>query len=100
MPEVPAYAMRVVDALEAAGHEAWVVGGWVRDALMGRAGHDVDVPCSSPWPETARVLHAAGIEVHEKGTAHGTVTAVVDGRPVETTTYRVEGAYTDLRHPY
>ena len=99
MPEVPAYAMRVVDALEAAGHEAWVVGGWVRDALMGRAGHDVDVTCSSPWPETARVLRAAGIEVHETGTAHGTVTAVVDGRPVETTTYRVEGAYTDLRHP-
>ena len=40
MPEVPPYAMRVVDALEAAGHEAWVVGGWVRDALMGRPGHD------------------------------------------------------------
>ena len=99
MPEVPAYAMRVVDALEAAGFEAWVVGGWVRDALMGRAGHDVDVTCSSPWQETARVLRAAGIEVHETGTAHGTVTAVVDGLPVETTTYRVEGAYTDLRHP-
>lgn len=99
MPEIPAYAMRVVDALEAAGFEAWVVGGWVRDALMGRPGHDVDVTCSSPWQETARVLRAAGIEVHETGTAHGTVTAVVDGCPVETTTYRVEGAYTDLRHP-
>lgn len=99
MPEVPAYAMRVVDALEAAGFEAWVVGGWVRDALMGRPGHDVDVTCSSPWQETARVLRAAGIEVHETGTAHGTVTAVVEGLPVEATTYRVEGAYTDLRHP-
>ena len=97
--ELPAYALQVVGALEAAGHEAWVVGGWVRDALLGRPGHDVDVTTSAPWQETARVLRAAGIEVHETGTAHGTVTAVVDGRPVETTTYRVEGAYSDRRHP-
>lgn len=99
MPEVPAYAMRVVDALEAAGYEAWVVGGWVRDALMGKSGHDVDVTCSCPWEKTERTLSAAGIEVHRTGVAHGTVTAVVDGLPVETTTYRVEGAYTDRRHP-
>ena len=97
--ELPAYARRVVDVLEAAGYEAWVVGGWVRDALLGRPGHDVDVTTSAPWQETARVLRAAGIEVHETGTAHGTVTAVVEGRPVETTTYRVEGSYSDRRHP-
>ena len=97
--EVPQYAMRVIDALEAAGYEAWVVGGWVRDALRGLPGHDVDVTTSAPWQETARVLRAAGIEVHETGTQHGTVTAVVDGLPVETTTYRVEGAYSDQRHP-
>ena len=97
--ELPAYALQVVGSLEAAGHEAWVVGGWVRDALLGRPGHDVDVTTSAPWQETARVLRAAGIEVHETGTAHGTVTAVADGRPVETTTYRVEGAYSDRRHP-
>ena len=97
--ELPDCARRVVGALEAAGHEAWVVGGWVRDALLGRPGHDVDVTTSAPWQETARVLRAAGIEVHETGTAHGTVTAVVGGEPVETTTYRVEGAYSDFRHP-
>lgn len=97
--ELPAYARTVVDALEAAGYEAWVVGGWVRDALLGRPGHDVDVTTSAPWQQTACVLRAAGIRVHETGTAHGTVTAVVDGRPVETTTYRVEGRYSDRRHP-
>ncbi|WP_321971989.1 CCA tRNA nucleotidyltransferase [Paratractidigestivibacter sp.] len=91
--------MRVVDTLEASGYEAWVVGGWVRDALMGCRGHDIDVTTSAPWQETARVLRAAGIEVHETGAQHGTVTAVVDGLPVETTTYRVEGAYSDRRHP-
>ena len=96
---VPAYALRVVGALEDAGFEAWVVGGFVRDALLGIEGHDVDVTTSAPWEQTARVLRAAGIEVHETGTQHGTVTAVVDGLPVETTTYRVEGAYSDHRHP-
>ena len=99
MPPVPAYALQVIDALEAAGFEAWVVGGWVRDALLGRPGHDVDVTTSAPWQQTAAVLRAAGIEVHETGVAHGTVTAVVAGQPVETTTYRVEGTYSDQRHP-
>lgn len=97
--DLPAYASRVLSALERAGYEAWVVGGWVRDALLGRPGHDVDVTTSAPWEETARVLRGEGVEVHETGVAHGTVTAVVDGLPVETTTYRVEGAYSDLRHP-
>lgn len=97
--EVPAYAMRVVGALEEAGFEAWVVGGFVRDALLGAEGHDVDVTTSAPWQQTAEILRRAGIEVHETGAQHGTVTAVVDGLPVETTTYRVEGAYSDRRHP-
>lgn len=97
--QLPGYAMRVVDALEDAGYEAWVVGGWIRDALLGHPGHDVDVTTSAPWPRTMAVLEAAGIEVHPTGTAHGTVTAVVDGLPVETTTYRVEAGYSDLRHP-
>lgn len=97
--ELPGYARTVLDALEAAGFEAWVVGGWVRDALLGRPGHDVDVTTSAPWRETARVLRAAGAAVHETGTAHGTVTAVVGGMPVEVTTYRVEGRYSDRRHP-
>jgi len=99
MPAVPAYALRVVDALEAAGHEAWVVGGWVRDALLGNPSHDVDVTCDALWQDSARILRAAGIEVHETGTRHGTVTAVVDHKPVEVTTYRVEGSYSDMRHP-
>lgn len=97
--ELPSYALRVIGALEEAGFEAWAVGGWVRDALLGRAGHDVDVTSSAPWCDAAAALKGAGIEVHETGTAHGTVTAVCEGEPVEVTTYRVEGAYTDRRHP-
>ncbi len=96
---VPDYGLVVLRVLEDAGFEAWVVGGWVRDALLGAPMHDVDVTTSAPWQETERVLRAAGIEVHETGTAHGTVTAVVEGMPVEVTTYRVEGTYSDRRHP-
>lgn len=95
----PGYARRVIQALECAGFEAWVVGGWVRDALRGVEGHDVDVTTSAPWLESARVLREAGMAVYETGTAHGTVTAVCDGKPVEVTTYRVEGSYSDHRHP-
>ncbi len=98
-PNVPDAARRVIEALEGAGHEAWIVGGWVRDALRGAASHDVDVTTSAPWPETARALHAVGMAVYETGTAHGTVTAVCAGEAVEVTTYRVETGYSDHRHP-
>ena len=99
IPELPAYATRVLSALEDAGYEAWVVGGWVRDALRGCDSHDVDVCSSAPWQEAAAVLEGAGIDVHPTGTAHGTITAVIDHKPVEVTTYRVESTYSDLRHP-
>ncbi len=96
---VPEHGQRVLDVLERAGFEAWVVGGWVRDALRGAPSHDVDVTTSAHWEQTARTLRAAGIEVHETGIAHGTVTAVVSGEPVEVTTFRTEGVYSDHRHP-
>lgn len=95
----PAYALTAFKVLESAGWEAWIVGGWVRDALRGLPGHDVDVTTSAPWQETERAFVAAGYPVHETGTAHGTVTVVIEGKPVEVTTYRVEGTYSDLRHP-
>lgn len=97
--ELPDHALRVIHALESAGFDAWVVGGWVRDALRGVEPHDVDVTSSAPWQQAKSCLEAAGIAVRETGTAHGTVTAVVDARPIEVTTYRVEGSYSDHRHP-
>ena len=96
---LPTYAQKVLAALERAGYDAWVVGGWVRDAMRGVAGHDVDVTTSAKWQDSVRVLRAAGMAVFETGTAHGTVTAVCQGLPVEVTTYRVEGTYADHRHP-
>ncbi|MBQ9058758.1 MAG: HD domain-containing protein [Atopobiaceae bacterium] len=92
-------ARRVIDVLEAAGHEAWFVGGCVRDALLGTIPHDFDITCSAHWSNTAEALRLSGIAVHETGIAHGTVTAVVMGQPIEVTTYRTEGTYSDHRHP-
>jgi tRNA nucleotidyltransferase (CCA-adding enzyme) len=97
--ELPAYGLRAIDVLERAGFEAWVVGGWVRDELMGRPSHDVDVCSNARWQQAARAFADAGIIVHETGTAHGTITVVIDEHPIEVTTYRVEGPYSDQRHP-
>lgn len=97
--EIPDYALRVIEVLERGGYEAWIVGGWVRDALLGDAAHDVDITSNAHWQESERLLLDAGFDVHRTGTEHGTITAVIAGHPVEVTTYRVEGTYSDLRHP-
>lgn len=93
----PEYVLRVLDALEHAGFESWAVGGCVRDALLGRAPHDWDVCTLATPPEMRRAL--AGFHLVDTGEKHGTLTAVVGGEPVEITTFRADGAYTDHRRP-
>ena len=97
--ELPEFGRKVIRALEGAGFEAWAVGGWVRDALLDAPSHDVDVTTSARWQDAEKILASRGYAVHRTGVAHGTITAVVEGEPVEVTTYRVEGDYTDHRHP-
>ena len=83
--------------LNAAGYAAYVVGGCVRDALLSRQPKDWDV-CTSALPEEMqRVFH--GCHVVETGLKHGTLTVVLEHVPYEITTFRVDGAYTDHRHP-
>ena len=62
--------------IEAAGGEAWCVGGFVRDALLGRPIHDVDIATSLPWPEVQAAFQHAGWSTVETGIAHGTLTVV------------------------
>lgn len=95
----PNNAWRVIEALECKGFEAWIVGGWVRDMLRGAQPHDVDIATNALWQESKMALEAASITVHETGTAHGTITAVIDSEPIEVTTYRIDGSYSDARHP-
>lgn len=90
-------ALRVLDRLEAAGHRAVLVGGCVRDGLLGLSPHDYDAATSALPRE---ILSACSeFRCVETGIAHGTVTVLCDGLPVEVTTFRREGSYSDHRHP-
>lgn len=81
-------ARAVLDLLAGAGHRAWIVGGAVRDALMGRPTGDLDIATDAA-PETVLTLAGgAGIGAVPTGLAHGTVTLLPQGRPVEVTTLR------------
>lgn len=94
---VPSYALDAIARLNAAGFDAWLVGGCVRDSLMGRVPEDYDVTTSAPPEQTEAVF--AGERLIETGLKHGTVTVLLDGSPLEITTYRRDGGYSDHRHP-
>lgn len=96
MAEMPKYVKDVLTALEAAGHEAWCVGGCVRDTLLDRTPEDWDVTTDALPEETMALF---GPHAFPTGLKHGTVTVRVEHRSVEVTTYRVDGAYHDHRRP-
>lgn len=95
MLDPPASALKVLATLGEAGHEGWLVGGCVRDAILGRPVNDWDV-ATDARPEVVLTLFRKAIPT---GLQHGTVTVVEGGDPIEVTTYRVEGEYTDGRRP-
>ncbi len=94
---IPPNIITVLDTLEAAGYEAYVVGGSVRDLCRGVTPHDYDVTTSALPEQTMACFF--GYRVIETGIKHGTVTVISDGDPVEITTYRTDGEYKDNRHP-
>lgn len=97
---IPEHGMAVFKVLTAAGFDAWFVGGYVRDAILGRPAHDVDIATDAHWTQVQATCEAAGFRTHETGTKHGTLTVVPDGEhAVEVTTFRADGAYHDGRHP-
>ena len=95
--DVPAGAAHILQTLNGAGHEAYLVGGCVRDLLRGVAPHDWDI-CTSACPEETE-RRFAGQRIIETGLKHGTVTVLAEGEPYEITTYRTEGPYSDRRRP-
>ena len=97
MWKLPAGAEFVLKRLHGAGYQAYVVGGCVRDTLLGRAPKDWDI-CTNALPqEMQRVF--ADCHVIETGLQHGTLTVMHNHEPFEVTTFRVDGEYTDHRHP-
>ena len=94
--EIPAGAARILKVLEANGYEAYVVGGCVRDSLLGKQPHDWDITTSA-LPLQVKALFSRTIDT---GLKHGTVTIPSGrGEAYEVTTYRIDGEYLDGRHP-
>ncbi len=95
--DMPRGAELIIDRLEGLGHRADIVGGPVRDALLGRTPCDFDITTSARPDEITAAF--GDMRVVETGIAHGTVTVIVDGENYEVTTYRIDGEYKDGRHP-
>ena len=94
---LPRDAYRLLQTLRAAGHSAYVVGGCVRDSLLGRLPGDWDI-CTSARPDQLRaIFHDQRLIL--TGEKHGTVAVILHGKPYEITTYRLDGSYRDHRHP-
>ncbi|MBR4035719.1 MAG: HD domain-containing protein [Oscillospiraceae bacterium] len=97
MINIPKEAQKALEMLNSASFEAWVVGGIVRNSLMGLEVSDIDITTNALPQQTAQVF--SGYHVIETGLQHGTVTVVIDHMPLEITTFRTEKGYSDNRHP-
>ena len=92
---VPADAEQIIEKLNEHGFEAYVVGGCVRDSLLGKEPEDWDITTSAK-PEEVKAIFSRTIDT---GIQHGTVTVMLNRQGYEVTTYRVDGEYEDGRHP-
>lgn len=88
----------VLRRLNQAGYEAFLVGGCVRDFLLGKAAHDYDITTNAVPNEIERVFDGR-CRILKTGERHGTLTLLVQKQAIEVTTYRIEGAYRDHRSP-
>lgn len=94
---IPKGAAAIIDTLQSNGFEAYLVGGCVRDSILKRPVHDWDITTSATTDEMKKVF--SDTKIIETGIKHGTLTILsVDGF-YECTTYRIDGAYSDGRHP-
>lgn len=94
---MPTAIEQVLNRLNQAGFSAYLVGGCVRDALLGNAPHDWDI-CTAARPEEV-IACFSDCKVCLTGVRHGTVLVIREGLELEITTFRTEGSYSDHRHP-
>lgn len=93
--KIPEKVEYIIQCLEDHGYEAYIVGGCVRDSILGREPGDWDITTSAR-PEQVKDIFRRTVDT---GIAHGTVTVMLDKDGFEVTTYRIDGAYEDSRHP-
>ena len=94
---LPKEVQLALDILDQNGFKAYIVGGAVRDFLMGKVPHDFDIASPSTPNQTMRCF--PGFNINRSGLKHGTVRVIIHHNPVEITTFRIEGKYSDHRHP-
>lgn len=92
---IPKDVEKIIEHLNSAGYEAYVVGGCVRDSIMEKTPHDWDI-CTSATPEVVKSLFS---HTTDYGMKHGTITVFADKEGYEITTFRAETDYSDHRHP-
>lgn len=95
--DMPKNVDTAINLLQSAGFEAYAVGGCVRDSLLGKTPNDWDITTSAK-PEDMKSVFV-NFHCIDTGIKHGTVTVVIDGEPLEITTFRLDGEYEDNRHP-
>lgn len=94
---LPVYVEKTLEIFKKAGAEAFLVGGGVRDSLLNKEVYDFDI--TTPLTPDKVISLFAEYKVIPTGVKHGTVTLIMDNKPIEITTYRVESGYKDNRHP-
>ncbi len=96
---LPPRVTAVLDVIGSVGATAYAVGGAVRDSLLGRPVHDWDVASPLPPNAAAELFTSRGFKVIPTGIKHGTITVLSGGMPIEVTSFRIDGSYSDSRHP-
>lgn len=96
---IPIGAYKILRVLNDNGYEAYVVGGCVRDMLLGKEPNDWDICTNAKPAQVAQCFLSYGYRIIETGLKHGTITVIANNIPYEITTYRVDGPYSDGRRP-
>lgn len=99
MIKVPKWANYIIDKLQENNYKAYAVGGCVRDSLLSKEPNDWDITTSARPEDTIKMFEELGYKVVPTGLKHGTVTVMIEKIPYEITTFRIEGDYSDGRHP-
>lgn len=99
MLNYPEKVIKIAKIMQKHGYSAYAVGGCVRDSVMGRVPSDWDMTTDASPEKMIEIFNLEGVRTVPTGLKHGTVTVLLGGESFELTTFRIDGSYTDLRHP-